>query len=392
MQFEQAQQTAERLGVTVRAIQKWAKEGRIPGAKKVGREWMIPVGLVKPVDKLQISNTTDKKIRMAMPLLNSSFPVGKCREYIDCIPDEDDRKIALGEYYYFSGQAELAAKTVEEYLDSEDESLRYSAALICSFANLSRGHIHLTRFALGKLKEDMLKGLRSEAAVELHAIGIFTATTAAVLLHAPIPDIPPLEKYIKYLPGGLKLFACYVLAHKAYLEKNYEGCLAMAEMGIDLCPASYPIPEIYCRCAMVMALANLKRMDEAKKQMAELWNLAQPDGLIEMLGEHHGLMQGMIEIFFKNDYPQEYKRIIEIVYAFSAGWRKVHNPDTNHDVADNLSTMEFTIAMLYSRGWKAKEIALHMDMSERSINTHIQCVYEKLQVKDKNSLRQFMLT
>lgn len=328
---------------------------------------------------------------MPMPLLNSAFAIGKCREYIEAIADKDDKQIALGEYYYFSGQAELAAKTVEEYLDSEDESLRYSAGLICSFANLSRGHIHLARFAQGKVRESLGKGLKSTNAVA-HAIGIFTATTAAVLLHTPVPEIPPLEKYLKYLPGGLKLFACYVLAHKAYLEKNYEGCLATAEMGIDLCPNRYPIAEIYCRCAMVMALMNLKRTDEAKEQMRQIWEIAQPDDLIEALGEHHGLLQGMIEIFFKNDYPKDYKRIIDITYAYSAGWRKIHNPDTNHDVADNLSTMEFTIAMLYSRGWKAKEIALHMDMSERSINTHIQCVYEKLHVNDKNSLRQFMLT
>ncbi len=390
MHYEQAGPVAERLGVTVRAIQKWAKEGRIPGAKKVGREWMIPVGLVKPGEKI-LTQDSPKKKRMAMPLLNSSFPIGKCKEYIECIPDEDDRKIALGEYYYFSGQAELAAKTVEEYLDSRDESLRYSSALLCAFSNLSRGHIHLARFALNKLKADMMKDLQSDSDIELRAVGVFTATTASVLLHTPVPDIPPLEKYLKYLPAGLKLFACYVLAHKAYLEKNYEGCLAIAEMGIDLCPNQYPIPEIYCRCVMVMGLANLKRMDEAKKQMAELWSLVQPDGLIEMLGEHHGLMHGMIEIFFKNDYPQDYKKIIDITYAFSAGWRKVHNPDTNHDVADNLSTMEFTIAMLYSRGWKAKEIAVHMDMSMSRVYDHIKSIFESLNVKDKESLRQYML-
>ncbi len=390
MQFEQAGQTAERLGVTVRAIQKWANEGRIPGAKKVGREWMIPVGLVKPVDKVLISDKP-RKIRMAMPLLNSSFPIGKCKEYIDCIPDEDDRKIALGEYYYFSGQAEFCTKTVEEYLDSEDESLRYSAALLCSFANLSRGHIHLARFALDRLKTDMIKGLRSESTVELHAIGIFTATTAAVLLHSPLPDIPPLEKYLKYLPGGLKLFACYVLAHKAYLEKNYEGCLATAEMSIDLCPNPYPIAEVYCRCVMVMALMNLKRTDEAKEQMRQIWEIAQPDDLIEALGEHHGLLQGMIEIFFKNDYPQDYKRIIDITYAYSAGWRKIHNPDTNHDVADNLTTMEFTIAMLYSRGWKAKDIASHMNLSLSRVADHIKYIFEKLNINDKDSLKIYML-
>lgn len=205
MQFEQAQQTAERLGVTVRAIQKWAKEGRLPGAEKIGREWLIPAGIEKPVDKSEAAEVPQKKMRMPLPLLNSAFPVGKCREYIESIADKDDRQIALGEYYYFSGQAELAAKTIEQYLDSEDESLRYSAGLICSFANLSRGHIHLARFALSKVKESLHKELKSTNTVA-HAVGIFTATTSAVLLHSPVPEIPPLEKYLKYLPGGVEAF------------------------------------------------------------------------------------------------------------------------------------------------------------------------------------------
>lgn len=43
MKFETVVQAAARLGVTVRAIQKWAKEGKLKGAQKVGRDWMIPV-------------------------------------------------------------------------------------------------------------------------------------------------------------------------------------------------------------------------------------------------------------------------------------------------------------------------------------------------------------
>lgn len=37
-----AQAAADRHGVTTRRIQVLAKAGRIPGAKKHGREWMIP--------------------------------------------------------------------------------------------------------------------------------------------------------------------------------------------------------------------------------------------------------------------------------------------------------------------------------------------------------------
>jgi len=40
--METAQEAALRFGVTVRAIQKWAAAGRIPGAEKIGRSWFIP--------------------------------------------------------------------------------------------------------------------------------------------------------------------------------------------------------------------------------------------------------------------------------------------------------------------------------------------------------------
>ena len=50
MEFETAKVAAERLGCTVRAVQQWASEGKLPGAKKQGRDWMIPTNAVKPSD------------------------------------------------------------------------------------------------------------------------------------------------------------------------------------------------------------------------------------------------------------------------------------------------------------------------------------------------------
>ena len=41
--YETVRQAALRLGVTERTIQLWAKGGQMPGARKVGRDWMIPV-------------------------------------------------------------------------------------------------------------------------------------------------------------------------------------------------------------------------------------------------------------------------------------------------------------------------------------------------------------
>ncbi|MBE6666079.1 MAG: helix-turn-helix domain-containing protein, partial [Ruminococcaceae bacterium] len=46
MEYETAQQAAVRLGVTPRAIQKWAAAGKLPGAVKHGKSWLIPKNAV----------------------------------------------------------------------------------------------------------------------------------------------------------------------------------------------------------------------------------------------------------------------------------------------------------------------------------------------------------
>ena len=50
-----------------------------------------------------------------------------------------------------------------------------------------------------------------------------------------------------------------------------------------------------------------------------------------------------------------------------------------------------TIAMLYNRGWTAKEIAAYMNLSPRTITNTIQVIYQKLGISSKRELGQFML-
>ncbi len=398
--IETAREAAERLGVTPRAVQKWAAAGKLPGAVKHGRSWMIPGNASvseKAYDRghMVIDSMEDVSssatFRVAMPLLNSSYPVGKAMEYIKAMPDQDDRDIAMGEYYFFSGQSDKAAAVMAKYQDSRDPSLRFSANLIATFANLSGGHTHLTRFAMHNLQEQVQNGFRTDAPPMLHAIGIFTVTAESVLLHLPTPNVPPLEEYMRYLPSGLKLYACYILAHKAYLEGDYSRALATADIAIAISPEVYPIGFIYCHIIAAIALMNMRRPKEAMDRLEKAWAFAEPDNLLEPFGEHHGLLQGVIEIFFKEKYPGFHKKIDRITYAFSAGWRKVHNSDTNHEIADNLSTLEFTIAMLYSRNWTASEIGEHLNLSERTVYNRIDGIYTKLGISEKRQLDQYML-
>lgn len=50
MEYLSIKQTSEKWGITVRRIQVLCKEGRIPGAAKIGSYWAIPVDTKKPND------------------------------------------------------------------------------------------------------------------------------------------------------------------------------------------------------------------------------------------------------------------------------------------------------------------------------------------------------
>ena len=339
----------------------------------------------------QAADRLGAAIRTAMPLMNSAYPVGRCREFIETIPDEEVRAIAWGEYYYYCGQAELAAKTMEPYQRSADPALRYSANLVWFFASFTRGRIQQAMDAFEQMQTDLRSDLRRESPPALLAVGVFAVTASSVLLHLPMSVDVDLKQYLSCLPDGMKLWACYMLAHKTYLEKNYNGSLAIAELALSLNPQLYPVAAIYVHLVTVMNLMSLRRVNEARQRIAQAWALAQPDGLIEPFGEHHGLLQGMIERFFQKDCPETYEKIIAITYTFSAGWRRIHRLISKQEVADNLTTTEFSIAMLYNRGWTAKEIAAYMNVSPRTITNTIQVIYQKLGISSKRELGRFML-
>ena len=209
MGYESVKSAAERMGVTSRAIQKWAKEGRLPGAYFDNRVWWIPDDIKEP---LKTNEVTPKKTvtRYQLPLLRCSFNVGEAMKFIESIPDPDDKNIALAEYYYYRGQAEEAAQLLQQYFDSDDESLRYSANVMCTFANIFRGHIHLAGFFSERVSKELEQGLKNQdAPKELNAIGVLTAYIGKYLLNVPVPDVPPLEEYLHFLPNGIRLYGAY---------------------------------------------------------------------------------------------------------------------------------------------------------------------------------------
>lgn len=404
MEYITVREAAQQWNLSQRLIQQYCTDGRIEGAKKFGGAWAIPADAQRPTDPRSVRKEVGarKPVPEAvpeytpsplilMPLLNGAFEPGHCLEYVEGIQDARLRDIALAEYYYFSGRAEEAARTAELYLSHPDPTLRLSACLLYAYSNLSNGQIQRVRYALAEVR-NTLASADENTPPPLRASAVFIVATAAVLLHLPLPEeVGSLQEQIRLLPPGLRMFALYVEAHRTYLQGDYGKSAGIVETALAMQTEVYPIPTIYLHLAAVMDYMSLKQPEKAQTHLLAAWALAQPDDLIEGLGEHHGLLGGMLEAVLKKDWPEDFKRIIAITYRFSAGWRKVHNPVTGEDVADNLTTTEFATAMLAARGWTNQEIAAHMGISPNTVKQYISTALQKLNVKQRKDLKRHML-
>ena len=394
-------EAAEKWGVSERRINQYCAEGRIPGARRFGKSWAIPDDAEKPGDPRR----TRRQVKSAsvqassgglldhtnlMPLMNTAFAPGRCREAVEAMAEGPQRDIAMAEYYYFSGRPDEAVEAAEPYFVSPDMGARLSACLIYAYANLSIGQIPRARFALGELNASLTAA--GEQSPQFRAAAAFIASTGAVLLHLPLPEeMPEVESFLPLLPPGLRAFALYVQAHYLYLKGEYEHSAGIMEATLAMGAARYPIPAIYLHLVAVMDYMSLKQPGRAEAHLLTAWEIARPDDLIEGFGEHHGLLGAMLEAVIRPKWPKDFKRIIDITYRFSSGWRRVHNPITGHDVADDLTTTEFSMAMLAARGWTNQEIAEHLNISANTVKSHISEAMRKLNVETRKELKQYML-
>ncbi len=71
---------------------------------------------------------------------------------------------------------------------------------------------------------------------------------------------------------------------------------------------------------------------------------------------------------------------------------EIHNTKAKRKVTNELSAMEFSIAMMASDGWTNKEIASYMEISVNTVKHYLTDIFSKLNVKKREELKKYMLS
>lgn len=324
-----------------------------------------------------------------MPFVNSCFEKGDAHSAIEAMTDCKMRKIAWAEYYYFTGHTEGASERAEKLLEEPDFAARFSGYMIYGFANLTLGRVQETQRMLAYVDNTFAED--TDACDDTcRAMLSFASFLYRTLLHIEREEECSLINRLKYLPNGLQPFGSYVIAYSMYLKGEYCESIGFIKGVMALKEQIYSVPSIYLNIVMAMNYMALRKVEYAEKYFMKAWETASADSLLEAFGEHHGSLGGLVEKCLKNEYKSDFNQIVDIVYQFSTGWRKIYKGVLGVEVADILSTTEFSVAMLASRGWKNKEIAGHMGISANTVKSHLDCVYQKLNISGRKELKQYM--
>ena len=310
----------------------------------------------------------------------------KTETMIGSLSDEEERAVAFAAHSYFQARYEEAVRESQCLLNSPCPEIRATALLLHSMANVGLGNTALVRADFAALNQSMQQPENEKMAAVYDALRFLLA----VFFHADGEIEPVSDEHATVLPEGTRLYLLYAVAHALYLEKRYQQALGVAKSALVMAAGRFPSVCVYLNLVGSMVATNLQDADLAKTFFYRAWQLAEPENYIQPFVEHHGMLQGQIEKYIRDEQPEVYERIAEKVLAFSRGWMKIHNPDSANKVTDRLSPYEFALAMMAAKGKSNQEIADYLHLSTNTVKSHLSLIYQKVEVSNRRELEQYL--
>jgi len=112
MEYMTPQEAAEKWGINQRSVQLYCSNNKIPGAKRVGRQWLIPVEAKKPVDKRSSYTKADSFVYHFPILFFSPY-------YVDnSVLSEEEKELLEAQILHYQGKfidsVDISRKLIKE--------------------------------------------------------------------------------------------------------------------------------------------------------------------------------------------------------------------------------------------------------------------------------------
>ena len=399
-------QAAEKWGVTPRRVQELCKEGKIKGAQRWERTWMIPAHAVLP--------STAKGDVPHMPMPKKS-PFLDMTNIYNTAGDADGRAAMLenNPEAFALLEAQLAYRRGEIY--KVYDHARYFLSAHSGFYAILGGGMLLALCAIWRGDMELwveakrhICSAPCESEVQRDMISLALAIVDSSVydnkdypewfkrgnFEALPPDAHPAAKvfYTKYL-----YMSAFGIASK---QIDFEGIQGLALM--RLIPKTIEpmisqavvdrtiLPEIFLRLSCAVAYYNSGDREHAIVHMDKAIALALADRLYGVLVEYVRHFDGLLEERIALVDPSAVENIKALYGVYSVGWSKLSGAVRNRNIAANLTVREREVAKLVTFGFTSKEIASMLYIAESTVKQTVLRVVQKTGVKDRSEFASIL--
>ena len=385
-----AKETSEKWGVHIRVVQRYCIEGRIPGAKKYGNNWLIPATAAKPfAPRKQSRKEPQTRDYPSCKVMTSIMPLSGAglRSLLSSDAGEIQRRQLDCEMAYVRGDFEKVKTLFAEA--EEDSPSKFYASSLAIAAAISTGDYGF----YNKVDTFLQNQIDNQQNVDIARIAELFLATAPVSMFAP-EMVPTWLKDGDFsaIVAEQKPFAFYLYAKYLQNTRQYTAMLAVAKTALALCApqSGFTCLDIYLRILCSCASCALGQRDNARIYIAEALDLGMPYGFINPFAEHATGLGGLLEALLEQNYPDSSLAVQEQWQHTWQNWVSFHNHFAKRHVADILTLQEYHIAQLLADGASYAEAARQMQMSLGALNNTVSVIYGKLFIQKKTELRSFL--
>ena len=313
----------------------------------------------------------------------------------------------IGQTPVIRRDAVLMSEVLEENKDYqqgrlEDAKLRLSAMLADADDFAGRLSLLVSRLAvfvasgecdaayetLMKALPLCVRALERENSLWTQRVGIISALSIETILSASVFDIPLIDAGVDDLPIELKAHYGYLLAQRYIRMGNPAQAEGVAYAFLNIVGNSHPRSQVELLLTMACATVMTGRVDEASTWFNRAWELSDVTGVVMPFVELNYAMLGLQRRCLDMRQDERAKRIATLVRRYHKGWFGLRQRCNLYDAGHSLTPLEMYTLMLVAYGWRNKEMATQLRISENTVKHYLSNVYTKIGVRGRAGARE----
>ncbi len=402
MEYITIEEVAKNWQIGVRRVQLLCSEGKIAGAVRFGRDWMIPKDAQKP---------TDGRTKAGRVAQNDDMPLPRKTPFLYMsdlyrTPGEADRVGAQLAYHHeaqvlFEAEVAYSRGEIDRVYDSASYLLGkhsgfyavLSAGMLLAMCAIWKGDIEMWRRAKIHIAEAPAKNDDDRDAMQLaiSAVDIMLYSVENFPEWFKVGCFEPLHRdafpaakvyYAKYLYA-----VAYAVATEVIKIEGVQGLSLMSVIPNTIEPLicwananGTVMSEIYLRLTCAAVYHNAGQDEKASRHIDRAIALAIPDRLWGTLAEYCRALDTLMEKRLTLVDEALWGKVKALYKVYNEGWSRLSGAIRGRTIVTSLTTRQREIAKLAAFGMSNKEIADKLNMSLAGVKQGLVAITDKLGV------------